>query len=420
MNCWFSSAARLAAYAGLTFLLVSCSGSSQTSDDSGGVGANDTTGTTPDGGPGDETISTDTRVPADTPGEDVAVAPVDVPAGGPDVARRDTSGLPRPCDPCGYGSVRGRVCAPNEQVFVNGASVWVETMACDGSPVRIEAVSDASGYYLLENVPCGEQTIEIQKGSYEHRFEVTIRAAELNDITGMGFKLCFSPTSAGIAVITGDWDNIEHLIWQLGLEADTYELYGGFGDDQDWYSGQAVDFLSDLGAMQQYDIILVDCGDAHSEVASSSPAVDQNIRAFVEGGGSLYMSDWAYIYSERVWPEAIDFYGANETGSDPIVLTSAELTGIILDTDMQAYLAGATSLPIDLGLSPLVSVEGAAGTSTIHVVAQIPQFNNVNQPLILSYRPTATSGRVIYTTFHNEEQHMELMQKVLTYLMFVL
>ncbi len=38
----------------------------------------------------------------------------------------------------------------------------------------------------------------------------------------------------------------------------------------------------------------------------------------------------------------------------------------------------------------------------------------------MSYRPTETSGRVIYTNFHNDAQSTEDMLNVLEYLVFTL
>ncbi len=340
-----------------------------------------------------------------------------------DIATADGYIPPAPCEPCGYGAIRGRVCAPNEQVFVSGARVWVDAYACDGTLIRVETSSDYSGYYLLEDVPCGEQRINIRKGNYDHSFTATVNTGQLNDITGSSYKLCFAPTAARIAVITGDWDNIEDLLEDLGLEVDVFELYGDW-DGEDWMSGQALALLQDRDRLHEYNILLIDCGEAHYDV-SRQFGVDDNIRAFVEGGGSLYMSDFAYIYSERVWPLAIDYYGNNElagymgANDGPIVMQSSHLTGYFNDTDMKAYLGNPPSIPIELGLPPLVSVEGWAGTTNMHIYAHIPQFD-ANQPLVLSFRPTPSSGRVIYTTFHNAEQQMEQMQKVLMYLMFSL
>ena len=46
----------------------------------------------------------------------------------------------------------------------------------------------------------------------------------------------------------------------------------------------------------------------------------------------------------------------------------------------------------------------------------VPHFG----PMVLSHRPTDTSGAVIYTTFHNDEQADELMKSILYYLIFLL
>jgi hypothetical protein len=41
-------------------------------------------------------------------------------------------------------------------------------------------------------------------------------------------------------------------------------------------------------------------------------------------------------------------------------------------------------------------------------------------PLVVSFQPSSTSGRVVYTTFHNDEQADAIMLKILYYLVFLL
>lgn len=334
------------------------------------------------------------------------------------------------CEECGYGSVRGRVCAPNPEVSVAGALVWLDVVDCEGNTVHLETISNPGGYYSFEEVPCGTYRLHIEKGSFAHEFPVTIHTGEETDLTMMDYKLCFQPDAARIAIITGDWDTLEYLVERLGLDADVYTL----GTPDDYYYGEAHRFLADLAKLQEYDILLINCGEAHYEL-SQDTGVQVNIRQFVENGGSLYMSDFAYIYSERAWPWAIDFWGEAETegtmssGEGPIVMGSESLTGTVVDDHLDAYLGNPGTIPVELGLSPLVSVEGPCTyearrdeecETDVHVEAPIPQFNDLVQPLVLSYHPTPTSGNVIYTTFHNTEQDMAQMQKVLMYLMFAL
>ena len=79
------------------------------------------------------------------------------------------------CDPCAAkGSVKGRVCAPSEHVFVSDARVWVEGVGCDGEAFTIETTSGADGTYYLLDVPCGTHDLKIEKGSFSADHRVTI------------------------------------------------------------------------------------------------------------------------------------------------------------------------------------------------------------------------------------------------------
>lgn len=95
-----------------------------------------------------------------------------------------------PPDGCGYGTVVGVVCSPSDQIFVNGAKVYVDTMDCEGNPLHIETISDDLGAYILTGVPSGSQTIHIQSASYNHQFAILVDPGKTTDIMLMGYKAC--------------------------------------------------------------------------------------------------------------------------------------------------------------------------------------------------------------------------------------
>ena len=54
-----------------------------------------------------------------------------------------------------------------------------------------------------------------------------------------------------------------------------------------------------------------------------------------------------------------------------------------------------------------------------------PEFLNFAGPAVVRFQPQATAGspslgRIVYTTFHNDEQADALMQNILNYLVFLL
>ena len=365
----------------------------------------------PDGGAG-----IDGSTPADTQSPPGDTGPTG-PGGTPDPTNACAGG-------CGTGSVTGVVCAPNEQVFVNGASVWVDATGCDGQPITVQVTSDSKGRYTLEGVPCGYQTVHIQKNSFEHEFKVPVAVGEETDVTAAGYKQCFKATAADIAVIEGDWDEIGGLLDQLGLEHDTYGLYGGW--DGDWSGGQAINLLTNPSMLAQYDVIFINCGAAHDEIVSTNSAVAWNLRSWVEGGGSLYVSDFAFVYAEAAWPEAVDFMGDDSKGSmyesgGPIQMNGNQgVPGHVLDEALASYL-GTFWIAVQYDIGPLVALspDPQPASTTVHVDAWVEQFQQT-LPLVVSFVPKPGAGRVVVTSFHNDAQATEQVMIVLNYLVFTL
>ncbi len=57
-------------------------------------------------------------------------------------------------------------------------------------------------------------------------------------------------------------------------------------------------------------------------------------------------------------------------------------------------------------------------SATTLAVIPVPPFAG---PVVLSHQPAVPgAGRVVYTTFHNDEQADKLMVKILNYLVFLL
>jgi len=362
----------------------------------------------------------DTPAPEDTPAPQDTPAPEDVPDTPPPTP--DTSGPSQPCQPCGTGSLTGKVCAPNEQVFVNDATITIEVINCDGQPETLTATSDPNGNYHFDAVPCGTHTVNVDKGSFHNDYGATITTGEHTDLSGAATKLCFQATSTTIAVLTGNYDNIEGLLTKLGLEFDLYSVDGAVG------VGTIVELLSDPTSLSQYEIIFANCGGYHGWMPIDFPDVMPNVKQYVLNGGSLYMSDYAWVYGEWAFPDAIEFMGSDDVNDmfsekSPQLITGGQtFTGNIADGSLGAYL-GKTTLSVTFDQGPQIAPEAAGDGTFPHVSAKVSQFTpalNATIPLVLSYTPAAGAGRVVYTNFHNDAQATDDMLKVLQHLVFTL
>lgn len=367
-----------------------------------------------EGGPADATAS-------DVQTNDISPAPDTVLP--EDTAPRETS--PLSCDPCGMGSLTGRACAPSQAAAVAGATVTVRGTGCDGQDFSLEVRSAPDGSYAFSEVPCGEHTLEVRSGSFGRAFEVQVATGVTTDVGAGANKGCFGAQAARIAVLEGTWDEMQGLLLRLGLE---YDLYT---DDGVGGAGEIVGLLSDPEALAAYDVIFANCGHTHGNMPKDNPSVMANVRDFVLGGGSFYMSDYAWTYGEWAFPDAIEFQRSDDVldmytdRSPQLIPSDTTVTARILDGNLSAYL-GKTTMSVTFDSGPQIATE-TGGTAFTHVIATFPplsalgsDFDPEDVPLVLSYRPTVDAGRVIYTNFHNDAQATEDMLKILTYLVFTL
>jgi hypothetical protein len=321
--------------------------------------------------------------------------------------------------------LKGRVCAPNEQVFLNGAVVSIDAVDCDGSAVHLEVTSGLDGSYEFPEVPCGTWTVEIVKGSFTVSYGVPIEAGVDHDVTGAAEKLCFLATSATIAVMEGSWDDIGSLLSKLGLAYDTYTV------EDEGKAGTILGLLSDPGKLSQYDILVANCGAYHGWMPIDFPEVMPNVRDFVLAGGSLYTSDYAWVYGEWAFPEAIEFFKSDDvldmyTDESPQMLqTGLTIEATVVDGTLASWL-GKVEIPIVVDSGPQIAPQAVGPGSFGHAVGHVFQpFGgddaiDATIPLAISYVPAAGAGRVIYTNFHNDAQATADMLAILDYLVFTL
>ncbi|MFT4975320.1 MAG: hypothetical protein ACI8S6_001207 [Myxococcota bacterium] len=300
-------------------------------------------------------------------------------------------------DPSKTADVTGRVCNTVGDGYVVGATASIGYDA-DGDGVsdgRVEDQTDGDGYFLLSGVPLGQHTILIEKGSFTA--EVSVLLDTEGEVVSLAEEECLDPGSVEIAVVTGEWDNIQAILEQLGLE---YDSYNGTNN-------QHLSLLRDPEKMAEYDIIFFNCG--MSEAWRSDGDIPDNVGSYVRGGGSIYASDWAFGIYEAAFPGSIDFYGDDSVASEVTVGMAATIQADVLDANFQTILGSATAslrydldswaVPIGSDSSTEVLIQGDAETFDLWSWS----FETIpDAPLAL--RLHQGSGVAIYTSFHNENQ----------------
>lgn len=323
---------------------------------------------------------------------------------------------------CGIGRIDGRVCAPSEQAWIGGADVVLTGTDCDGQPFQLDTVSDSDGYFSFGQVPSGFHTLHISKGSFAAEMGVNVRADEVTDLTAGGEKACLDDRDIRIAVVTGTYDSIEDILDNLGVQHDVYS-------DVSFDVSPAEQFLLDPNALADYDIVMINCGDhwlyfglLEADPTYTHRQIGLNLRNFVLDGGSLYISDLAYWFIEEAFPEAFEFSDDEADYEAGLRGAISEVVGHVVDPALEAAL-GQSTINLDFPLQGWAVAQAVGEGASVLIQGDAPLLDGSvirNAPLLVSYQPTPTSGRIFFTSFHNEAQLASDIQRVLHHVVFSL
>lgn len=299
----------------------------------------------------------------------------------------------------GWQGISGRICDPSGTDWVIDARVFA-SIDYDGDGRQdweTETRTDSGGRYTLEDVPPGTWTIQVEKGSFSASFEVEV--PESGGVYELSEDTCLDPDSVSLAVISGEYDHVESIVASLGLD---FELYGD--------TGGLRSLLQDPDLLASYDVLFLNCSDYRS--LEKDLETDSRVLAqFVEAGGSVYASDWASLVVEATWPELVDLYGNDEVFENTAVGASARIEAQVVDTIM-AYAVGSTTAEIVFDLDAWVVPLAAGAGVDVLVQGTVPTFTSTEPDVPLAVR-AEPGGRLIFTTFHNEQQLTEDMEAAL-------
>ena len=330
----------------------------------------------------------------------------------PLAACNDSQLAPSPIEE-GHGTISGRVCGPQGSVWLADAHVWVVRP----DTTLNETYTDVDGNFTLENVLAGTQTLNIEKGSFSSQQDVVVTEGEATVLTE---QTCVDPASAHVAVVTGDWDSIEDILAGAGITDVT--LYDGLNNT----SPSDSDLLSNANTMAGYDIIFLNCGQYPASFFTNATIIN-NLRSYVDAGGSLYASDWAYDFVEIAFPDSIEFEGNDSQQNAAAVGESGPMTANVSDPALATAL-GDTTVSLNYDLPQWVVPTSAGGNARVLVTGNASAFNysnfqtyNIpNAALAVQFHFGSNGGSVIYTSFHNEQQSTQDMDLLLSYMVFEL
>lgn len=247
-----------------------------------------------------------------------------------------------------------------------------------------------------------------------------------------------------IAVVLGDFDHVSAPLFSMDI---VIEEYDGFivqatyepEDDRTIRETMALSvegLLTDVDdenklEINRYNAVFVNSGTRGLGVGQYNntlipdelvdPAASyETVCGFVEAGGTLVVSDWAYDLVESCWPDAIEFQGDADGGG-----VDAAQTGVT-DTDVTAYVSDdaiaealGTSLSLSYNYSAWAVVADAASDTEVLLYGSVeyqPAADELYQSLTdapLLVRFPVNRGSVIFSTFHWSAQNPAVAQALL-------
>lgn len=319
------------------------------------------------------------------------------------------------------GAIKGRVCDPSGRTWLADAQAYINVT--DDAGVILEtktAFSDIDGIWTIDELP-GEReyTVHVQYGPTELSSETVF--LESGQTLELDEPNCFDPLAIDVAVVTGDYDDFNLVLNQMGFA--NYVLINGTD------AAEVAAFLDDPAELEKYDIIFFNGGFSEdgviydtTEAGDTGPAQRiANIVSYVDSGGSIYASDWSYDVVEIGWPDRAEFVGADEIPNDAQMGDYDEVTAAISDTSLSEFL-GTSYIDVLYDLPVWAPVERVSSSVSIHLTGTVPYSDGLNDyslsasPLLYSFN--SGDGKVVYSTFRVARNSSDEMVQLLQYMMY--
>lgn len=337
--------------------------------------------------------------------------------------------------------ITGKFLAPNSLDPVSGAQV----RAYINGQQQSQSTTDAQGNFVI-GLTSGDYDLVINKGKF--KTERTISVDRSFDLDSLLIE-----SLPSIAVVTGSFDNIESVLYSIGLfnpvtQQPLFDIIDGTGGLDRQALGQNkhqhgsmerssnnpllqpnVDFsfgdlIADQALLESYDIVFLNCGLTES-LSDQSGAFE----AYVANGGILYATDWAASYLDAITNSGTDYltpYTPAKSGS------STSTVATILQGDLSEWLLLNYGISIDDTILiddflPSWQVIDTHDTNTTISWLNGPvsywdaNNNDISEDKDLAFTFLHGEGGVFYSSFHTENSDIDDVtdvERVMQFLVF--
>ena len=331
------------------------------------------------------------------------------------------------------GHLHGTVKAPNGKMPIAGAVLYLTTTKPEPAPAKVfcdacvhlaaatpYALSDDKGDFDLAPTTLGKQYLVVQKGGFRRVREIVVAKGDTTVDSVLTMLPPRTDLDAGdevprMTVVHGQYDEIEASLHKLGIHPDAIEIV------QSALIGVAArSFLVDKAKVDGRQIVFLPCGDytqpPPNTDLSSEAAIQDNLRAFVEAGGRLYVTDWHYDFIAKTFPGYIQWSGGGSAPCSGCERTAYDASATVDDPGLAAWMT-AQSLPsftLQRNYTTIASVHpvettdaaGAAKTVTPRVWVSGAKGGGAKHPATVSFEQGC--GRVLFSSYHTEPSSNDL------------
>jgi hypothetical protein len=336
-------------------------------------------------------------------------------------------------------SVSGTVYIPSGQLPLYNVMVYVPetelapltpgaSCSCEisGEPIT-SALTDASGHFVLENVPVGVNIpLVIQVGDWRRELDIgTVAPCVATQVPDGKLTLPKSQREGDmpkIAVATGIADALECLVRKLGVDESEFtnprdggrvNLYQGDAGTGQYIKGlnkgevfpPAEALWDDVNSLKAYDIVLLSCEGDEGFVENKPPEALQAMYEYANLGGRVFASHFHGVWFQEgpgLFPKIATFTNANDSAYSKItgqVVTDFPKGQALAEWIVNSGESADGQVPINGGSHTIVQENPLYAQRWLETTApDSVQYISANTPLGAS--DAEQCGRVVLSDLH--------------------
>lgn len=247
-------------------------------------------------------------------------------------------------------------------------------------------------------------------------------------VTGFSSASAPSAASASHDLFGAETSGLRIAVAPVDAKIYSYDDIGAILDSMGWkFTEIGFKDLRNPEVLSKYDVVFINCSrplvDGDDPEVPYDGVTDPNdwaaehaagpLEQFVREGGALYASDQAYLYIAKAFPDSLHFFERPDFGPE------GSLDAHVTDPGLASVLGGST-VPINFDLGAWVPVDTVADGVKVYLTGDMQDYGGetrAGRPLAVAFGHG--KGRVVFTSFHNQQQTSDVEKKLLNYLILL-